>query len=53
MATPDGRNAHEPLARMLLTPAHNTDKNGPTAVFKIVLSFVLKRSQEAYFLTRR
>ena len=35
MATPDGRNAHEPLAEGC-SPAHNTDKNGPTAIFKSV-----------------
>ncbi len=35
MATPDGRNAHEPLAEGC-SPAHNADKNGPTAVFKTV-----------------
>ena len=35
MATPDGRNAHEPLAEGC-SPAHNADKQGPTAVFKSV-----------------
>lgn len=35
MATPDGRNAFEPLAEGC-SPAHNADKNGPTAVFKSV-----------------
>lgn len=35
MATPDGRNAYEPLAEGC-SPAHNTDRNGPTAVFKSV-----------------
>lgn len=35
MATPDGRNAYEPLAEGS-SPAHNADKNGPTAVFKTV-----------------
>ena len=35
MATPDGRNAYEPLAEGC-SPAHNTDKNGPTAVFKSI-----------------
>lgn len=35
MATPDGRCAYEPLAEGC-SPAHNTDKNGPTAVFKSV-----------------
>ncbi len=34
-ATPDGRNAWEPLAEGC-SPAHNADKNGPTAVFKSV-----------------
>ena len=33
MATPDGRKAKEPLAEGC-SPAHNADKNGPTAVFK-------------------
>ena len=35
MATPDGRNAFEPLAEGC-SPAHNSDKNGPPAVFKSV-----------------
>lgn len=35
MATPDGRSAYEPLAEGC-SPAHNADKNGPTAVFKTV-----------------
>lgn len=35
MATPDGRHAHDPLAEGC-SPAHNTDKQGPTAVFKSV-----------------
>ena len=35
MATPDGRNAFEPLAEGC-SPQHNADKNGPTAVFKSV-----------------
>ena len=35
MATPDGRNAFEPLAEGC-SPAHDSDKNGPTAVFKSV-----------------
>ena len=35
MATPDGRKAHEPLAEGC-SPAHNADKNGPTAIFKSV-----------------
>lgn len=35
MATPDGRNAGEPLAEGC-SPAHNRDTNGPTAVFKSV-----------------
>lgn len=35
MTTPDGRNAFEPLAEGC-SPAHNSDKNGPTAVFKSV-----------------
>jgi pyruvate formate-lyase/glycerol dehydratase family glycyl radical enzyme len=34
-ATPDGRKAWEPLAEGC-SPAHNADKNGPTAVFKSV-----------------
>jgi formate C-acetyltransferase len=34
-ATPDGRKAWEPLAEGC-SPAHNADKNGPTAVFKTV-----------------
>ncbi len=35
MATPDGRNAHEPLAEGS-SPAHNADRQGPTAVFRSV-----------------
>ena len=35
MATPDGRNAFEPLAEGC-SPAHNADKSGPTAVMKTV-----------------
>lgn len=35
MATPDGRNARQPLAEGC-SPAHAMDKNGPTAVFKSV-----------------
>ncbi len=35
MATPDGRNAREPLAEGC-SPAHNRDLHGPTAVFKSV-----------------
>ena len=35
MATPNGRKAREPLAEGS-SPAHNADKNGPTAVFKSV-----------------
>lgn len=35
MATPDGRNAHEPLAEGC-SPAHNADHHGPTAVFKSI-----------------
>ncbi|MBR6013046.1 MAG: glycyl radical protein [Selenomonadaceae bacterium] len=35
MATPNGRKAHEPLAEGC-SPAHDADKNGPTAVFKSV-----------------
>lgn len=35
MATPDGRHAHAPLAEGC-SPAHNCDRQGPTAVFKSV-----------------
>ncbi|MCF0107179.1 MAG: glycyl radical protein [Holdemanella sp.] len=35
MATPDGRNAHTPLAEGC-SPAHAMDKHGPTAIFKTV-----------------
>ena len=38
IATPDGRNAFEPLAEGS-SPAHNADKNGPTAVFKTCLLY--------------
>ena len=35
MATPDGRNAHDPLAEGC-SPSHNCDKQGPTAIFKSI-----------------
>lgn len=35
LATPDGRNAKEPLAEGC-SPSHGCDRNGPTAVFKTV-----------------
>ncbi|PRR83895.1 glycyl radical protein [Clostridium vincentii] len=35
LATPDGRNAHTPLAEGC-APVHSMDRNGPTAVFKSV-----------------
>lgn len=35
VATPDGRRAYEPLAEGC-SPAHNCDRQGPTAVFKSV-----------------
>ena len=35
IATPDGRNAFEPLAEGF-SPDHNADKHGPTAIFKTV-----------------
>ena len=35
MATPDGRHAHEPLAEGC-SPAHNCDRQGPTAVFESI-----------------
>jgi formate C-acetyltransferase len=35
LATPDGRNAHTPLAEGC-APSHSMDRNGPTAVFKSV-----------------
>lgn len=35
LATPDGRNAHEPLAEGC-SPTHAMDQKGPTAVFKSV-----------------
>jgi formate C-acetyltransferase len=35
LATPDGRNAGEPLAEGA-SPSHGMDRNGPTAVFKTV-----------------
>ena len=35
IATPDGINAFEPFAECC-SPAHNADKNGPTAIFKTV-----------------
>lgn len=35
LATPDGRNAHEPLAEGC-SPSHNMDQNGPTGVFNSI-----------------
>ena len=35
LATPDGRNAHQPLAEGC-SPTHSADTHGPTAVFKSV-----------------
>ncbi|MHA1378931.1 MAG: pyruvate formate lyase family protein [Candidatus Helarchaeota archaeon] len=37
-ATPDGRNAGEPVSNSL-SPANNTEKKGPTAVFKSLSKF--------------
>ncbi len=52
MATPDGRNAYEPLAEGC--SQHITQIRMVLLQYsRVYLSFVLKKSQEAYFLTRR
>ena len=52
MATPDGRNAYEPLAEGC-SPAHNADKNGPTAVFKSVSKLPTERITGGVLLNQK
>ncbi len=52
MATPDGRNAHEPLAEGC-SPAHNADKNGPTAVFKTVSKLPVEKITGGVLLNQK
>ena len=52
MATPDGRNACEPLAEGC-SPAHNADKNGPTAVFKSVSKLPTERITGGVLLNQK
>ena len=52
MATPDGRNAFEPLAEGC-SPAHNSDKNGPTAVFKSVSKLRTNKITGGVLLNRK
>lgn len=52
IATPDGRNAFEPLAEGC-SPAHNADKNGPTAIFKTVSKLPTEKLPAAFFLIRK
>ena len=52
MATPDGRKAHTPLAEGS-SPAHNSDKNGPTAVFKSVSKLPTHEITGGVLLTKR
>ena len=52
MATPDGRKAHEPLAEGC-SPAHNSDRNGPTAVFKTVSKLPTERLTGGVLLNQK
>lgn len=52
MATPDGRNAYEPLAEGC-SPAHNADKNGPTAVFKSVAKLPIEKITGGVLLNQK
>lgn len=52
MATPDGRNAFEPLAEGC-SPAHNSDKNGPTAVFKSVSKLRTNKITGGFLLNQK
>lgn len=52
MATPDGRNAGEPLAEGC-APCHNADKNGPTAVFKSVSKLPTKEITGGVLLNQK
>ncbi len=52
MATPDGRRAHEPLAEGC-SPAHNADRQGPTAVFKTVSKLPQKKITGGVLLNQK
>ncbi|MDO4806568.1 MAG: glycyl radical protein [Coriobacteriales bacterium] len=52
MATPDGRKAHEPLAEGC-SPAHNADKQGPTAVFKTVSKLPINKITGGVLLNQK
>lgn len=52
MATPDGRKAYEPLAEGC-SPAHNADKNGPTAVFKTVSKLPVEKITGGVLLNQK
>lgn len=52
MATPNGRKAHEPLAEGC-SPAHNADKNGPTAVFKSVVKLPTEKITGGVLLNQK
>lgn len=52
MATPDGRNAKEPLAEGC-SPAHNADKHGPTAVFKSVAKLPTRKITGGVLLNQK
>lgn len=52
MATPNGRKAHEPLAEGC-SPAHNADKNGPTAVFKSVSKLRMEKITGGVLLNQK
>ena len=52
IATPDGRNAFEPLAEGC-SPAHNADKNGLLLFSKLFPSFQQKKLPAAFFLIRK
>lgn len=52
MATPDGRHAYEPLAEGC-SPAHNRDRQGPTAVFKSVTKLPIEKITGGVLLNQK
>jgi formate C-acetyltransferase len=52
LATPDGRNAGEPLAEGA-SPSHGMDRNGPTAVFKTVSKLPTKEITGGVLLNQK
>jgi formate C-acetyltransferase len=52
MATPDGRNAGQPLAEGC-SPSHGSDTNGPTAVFKSVSKLDTRRITGGVLLNQK